>query len=157
MSNIKQAIGASTAITITLASLGSAAARESLVIDNGSNLFLDAMITFKLKTGAGLAADKAIYIWLYASEDGTLYDYNATGADAAIVLLSPHNFKGPFIINTPTDSLTYIAVLTSVAAFFGGVMPKKWGVIVENKTGQALTAVAGDHSVKFSGIYQTVL
>jgi hypothetical protein len=156
MANIKEAIGASTAITITVASLGAASARESLVVDNSALLYLDAMITFKLKTVAGLAADKAIYIWLYASEDGTLYDYNATGADAAITLLSPHNFKGPFVINTPTDSLTYIAVLASVASFFGGVMPKKWGVIVENQTGQALTAVAGDHSVKYSGIYHTV-
>lgn len=157
MANLKQGIGASTALTITVASLANAAARESTIVDNSSNLFLDAMITFKLKVAASLASDKTIYVWLFASEDGTIIDDNATGVDAAITLRSPHNFKGPFIINTPTDSLTYNAILTSVASFFGGVMPKKWGVIVENKTGQALSATPGDHSVKYSGIYETII
>lgn len=123
MANIKTEFGTSTAITITLASLATATARECTVIDNTSNKFLDAMVylAIKLQTGTP-ASDRAIYVWFYGSEDGTNYTDNATGSDAAVTMRSPSNLRGPFVIATPdSGALTYKAVIGSVAAFFGGV------------------------------------
>ncbi len=41
------------ALTITLASLANNGQRESTVIDNSSNKYLDALVSVKVKTGAG--------------------------------------------------------------------------------------------------------
>jgi len=40
----------------------------------------------------------------------------------------------------------------SVAAAFGGSLPPKWDVIVENKTGAALDSTEANHVKKYIGI-----
>jgi hypothetical protein len=63
MATQKQALGASAALTITLNSLASSAtaARESTVVDNGTNLYMDALVTVIAKLAAGSPAnDKAV-------------------------------------------------------------------------------------------------
>lgn len=144
---------ASQAFTLTTDSLANAAARESTAIDNTSNKFLDALIYLAIPVAnTAPGSDKRINIWFYGSEDGTNYDDNATGSDAALTMRSPTNLKGPYIINTPTQNLTYKSVIPSVAEFFGGVLPPKWGIVVENKTGMAFST----GTVKeYRGIYET--
>jgi hypothetical protein len=44
----------------------------------------------------------------------------------------------------------------SVAAAFGGILPAKWGVIIENQSGTTLSATGGDHVVQYQGVYATV-
>ena len=118
---------------------------------------LDALVQLNLKLLTGTpASDKAIYIYAYGSEDGTDYTDNATGTDAAITLRSPTNLRLIGVINTPdVGGLTYKSHPMSVAAAFGGVMPRKWGIVIENKTGLAFSATEGDHTKEFSGIYAT--
>jgi hypothetical protein len=160
MADLKQAFGSSTAITATLASItGAGAARESTVVDNGTNLFLDVMVYVAVKLQAGSpSGDRAIFIWAYASEDGTNYTDNATGSDAAITLRVPTNLRPLGTINTPdSGGLTYKSGPMSLAAAFGGVIPRKWGIVVQNLTGVTFSATEGDHAKSYTGIYyQTV-
>lgn len=160
MANIKIEYGtASQGITCTLASLADNAARECTAIDNTSNKFVDAIVYLAIKLATGTPVnEKAIFVWFYGTEDGTNYGDNASGADAAVTLRSPHNFRGPHVINTPdAGALTYKAIIPSVAAFFGGVLPPKWGFVVENQAGIALDSTEGNHTKEYRGIYQTVV
>ncbi len=156
MASVKEIFGTSTAITITLANLASSATagRESTVIDNSSDLFLDALVYVTVNVGAGsIANDKCAYVFAYGSEDGTNYTDNATGSDAAITLNVPTNLHLVAVISMPTASLTYKAVF-SVAQAFGGVLPRKWGIVVRNYCGLALAAA--NNAASYSGVYATV-
>jgi len=150
--------GTSTAITCTLASLASSATagRSCAAIDNTSDKFVDAMLYIAVKTSASaLANDKACYVYLYGSEDGTNYNGSsaeAEGTNAAVTLDSPTNLKGPYIIACPASSVTYKLVIGSVAAAFGGVMPRKWGFVLQNYTGQNLDSTEGNHTKTYTGI-----
>ena len=157
MADIKVNFGTSTAITCTLASLADAGARECTAVDNSTNKYLDAVLYLAIRLVTGTpASDKAIYVWFYGSEDGTNYTDNATGTDAGVTMRSPSNLRGPFVISTPdTGALTYKGVVGSVAAFFGGTLPRKWGFVIQNKTGLALSATEGDHTKTYTGVYVT--
>lgn len=157
MATTKLSFASSSSITCTLASLASASARESTVIDNGTNLYVDALVylAVKLQTGTP-SADKAVYVYAYGSEDGTNYTDNATGSDAAVTMRSPTNLRLLGVINTPdSGALTYKGVFP-VAVAFGGILPRKWGIVVQNVTGIALDATEGNHTKSYTGLYTTV-
>jgi hypothetical protein len=155
----KVTYGTSTAITCTLASLAGGSARESTALDNTSNLFLDVLVyvACKLQTGTP-GSDKQINVYVYGSEDGTNYTDNATGTDAAITLRSPSNLRVIGVLATPdSGALTYKSNPMSVAAAFGGVMPRKWGIVVENRTALTFSATEGDHAKSYTGITLTTV
>lgn len=158
MATIKQALASSTALTITLASLASSATagRESTVVDNSSNLYFDAQLTVRIKLTSGtIANDQCVHVYLYASEDGSTYTDNNTGADAAITPASPTNLIYLDKIATPAQSTSYTKTFGGIAQTFGGTLPRKWGVVIRNYSGIALTATAGDHAISYSGVYYT--
>lgn len=147
--------GTSTAITITLASLGTSATvgRESTAIDNTTNRFVDALVYVKIKVGDGtIANDKAAYVYAYGSEDGTNYAENITGSDAAYTQLDPTALRLIGVIPLPAKQVTYKSQPMSVAQAFGGRLPRKWGIVVRNYCGIALTGTAGDHAASYTGI-----
>jgi hypothetical protein len=161
MASIKTAYGTNgQAMTCTLASLASAASagREATIIDNRTDLFLDVLVTAKIKLQAGtIANDQAVYVFAYGTvDDGTTLPDAVTGSDAAITINNPTQLILLGAIFTPTQSLTYKSEPFSIARAFGGVMPAKWGVVVRNYSGIALTATGGDHSLLYQGIYSTV-
>lgn len=161
MADLKIKYGTSTGITITLASLGSSAtaARESTAIDNTSDLYDDAMVYVACKLQAGSPAnDKAIYVFAYGSEDGTNYTDNATGSDAAVTMRVPTNLRLIGVISCPdSGALTYKGGPFTVAQAFGGIMPRKWGIVVRNYTGVTFDATEGNHAKSYTGIhYQSV-
>lgn len=141
------AFGTSTALTCTLTGLASSATvgRQSTVVDNTSALAVDALVTVGVSTVASApASDKAVYVYVFGSEDGTNFDMDdaAPGAtDAAYTINAATNLKGPVTISCPTASKTYRKTF-SIAQFFGGVMPRKWGIVVCNQTNNALGATA---------------
>lgn len=141
-------------ITITIASLANNGARESTAIDNTSNKFLDALVSIKVKTGAGSpAVGPVINVYAYGTADGgSNYSDSATGSDAAITLTSPPNVRLIGVINAAAAATTYKAGPFSVAAAFGGVLPDHWGIILENKEGQTLDATGGSHSAVYQGV-----
>lgn len=147
---------ASGALTITLASLASSATagRESTVVDNSTDLFRDVLVTVKVKVDSGsIANDKAVIVYAYGTVDGgSPYTGGATGSDAAYTMDDPTVLVAIGVIPAPTQSKTYIGTFR-VAHAFGGVLPQKWGLMIRNYCGIALTGTAGDHGVTYQGIY----
>jgi len=152
--DIKTKYGTSTAITCTLASLASNGARESTVVSNTTDLFLDALVMVKVKSNAtGTSATGYVNVYAYGSADaGTTYSDTATGTDAAITLTAPPNVRLIGVINVVANATTYKSGPFSVAAAFGGVLPEKWGIIIENKSGAALDATEGSHAKFYQGV-----
>jgi hypothetical protein len=163
MADVKTAYGATAqAFTCTLASLASSATagRESTVIDNTSDEYVDALVMLQAKLQTGTpASDKAIYCYAYGTVDTSTPTYpdKVTGADAAITLDDPTQLK---LLGTifafAAGGLTYKGGPWSVASVFGGVLPQKWGIVVRNFTNITLTATEGDHKKLWQGIYATV-
>lgn len=140
--------------TITFTSLADAAATQSDAIDNSTDLLLDALIQVIATTGAsGTSTLGAINVYVFGTADGgTTYSGGAGASAGAITLSAPPNIPAIGLINANVDSTTYKSPLFSVAHFFGGNMPQKWGIVIENKTGHAL---AGSNcSAFYQGIYQ---
>lgn len=161
MTTGKITYGTSTAITCTLASLASSstAGRSCAAVDNTSDLFDDAMLYIAVKTSSSaLANDFACYVYLYGSEDGTSFNTSsaeAAGTNAAVTFDVPTNLKGPYVIYCPAVSVTYKFVLPSIASAFGGILPRKWGFVLQNYTGQNLDSTEGNHTKSYTGIYYT--
>ena len=147
-------------ITCTLASLASSATagRTCTAIDNTGNLYDDALVTLSIKTGAGAPAnDKAVYAYIYGSQDGTNFDQeesNAPGTDGAYTINSPTIFKGPEVIPVLTAAKVYTRTF-SLAKYWNGVLAAKWGFIVVNFAGQSLDATEGNHIKTYSGVTWT--
>lgn len=150
MATTKALYGTSTAVTITLNGLANGSSRESAALVNTTNLFLDAMLYVAVTLAAGTPAD-GIDVYLAGSEDGTNYDDNVTGADAAITLRSPTNLALIGRIQTATaGGLVWKKTFASVAAAFGGVLPRKWSVVISNQTGLAFAG--SGNAVTYTGI-----
>lgn len=160
MSVDRIAYGTSTAITCTLGGLASSATvgRGCVAVDNTANLFVDCMLTVRVKTSASaLANDFSCYVYLYGSEDGTLYSGDGVtyGTDASVTVAVPSNLKGPYVIACPGTAVQYTLVVGSVASAFGGILPRKWGFVLVNYTGQALDATEGNFQKSYTGITYT--
>lgn len=156
--NINTGYGTSNqTITCGLGTLASAASRQSTVIDSTVNKPLDALVCVKVKSGAsGTAATGYVNVYVYASVDGgTTYTDNASGSDSAITLTVPPNLILLGQINVVANGVTYVGGPWSVAEKFGGSMPAKWGIAVENQSGHALDTTAGNHVCNYQEIFET--
>lgn len=161
MASIKQAFGTATAFTITLNSLASSgtAGRESTVVDNSTDLMLDALVEVRISyPNSAPANDKAIYVFAYGSLDGTNYPEGLTGADAAYTFLGS--------AGALTTALRLIGTIPAnqntdkrygpfpVAPAFGGILPVKWGIACLNYSGQTLAA--SNNAAQYRPVYASV-
>lgn len=149
--------GASTAVTITLASLANGAYRQSAAVDNSTNLYLDAVVTGKIKTGAsGVSATGNVTLYL-AGWDGTEYGNNASGSDASFTPDNVSNLVPLYTIAAIANATTYYFPYISLAAFAGLLwLPQKWALILLNNSGAAFDATGGNHLLEYQGINTTV-
>lgn len=156
MSDIKLAFGAAgQALTITLAELADEGIRASAAVDNGTNLYGEALAMVMVTTGgSGGDAGDVVRVYAYGTVDGgTSYSGEATGTDGA--LTTTDNLVLLDVIKAEAATTTFYSRVISVAQAFGGVLPDEWGIVIENATGAALDADAGDHWVKYQGVYAT--
>ena len=154
MADLKAKYGASTEITITLASLANDGQRQATAVSNATNLFLDALIGGKVKTAAsGVAATGYVDLYLAVSADGgTTYSGDASGTDGAYAGKQTNLiFLGRVAANA--NDTTYEFAGRSVAAACNGAMPQHWTVVVDNQTGAALSATAADSEVHYQGVH----
>ncbi|TAK97789.1 MAG: hypothetical protein EPO08_20715 [Rhodospirillaceae bacterium] len=159
MANIKTAYGTNgQAITCTLASLTNSSVRAGTAIDNTSNLYQDALVQIKVKTGgSGASAQGVVNIYAYATADGgTTYPEANGGSDGGVTLVVPTNLRLIGTLNAVANSITYSSEPMSVALAFGGVLPSNWGIVIENKTGTTLDSTESNHLKVYQGVYQTV-
>lgn len=152
--------GTSTAITCSLASLANSTTvgRQCTVVDNSSNKFDDALLTLAIKTGT-VSTPISLNVYIFGSEDGTTFDSDdaLVGAtDAAYTVNAASNLRGPVVMNCPTSAKVYTKII-SIASFFGGVMPRKWGFVVVNNSGGNLDSTEGNHTKSYTGITETIV
>jgi len=162
MATIKPAYTNSATIVISPASLATSstrvAGRQSDVVDNTSSLFLDCLVTGKVTTGTSPTAGKQIDIWVFASEDGTNYPEGFSTADAARSANSENTrnsalrLAATVIVDSTSDRTYYVAPF-SIAALYGGNMPRKWGLWVVHDTAVNLNATAGNHAWTYTGFH----
>lgn len=143
--------------TITLASLASdtalVAGRAGTGISNVAEDAMDAVLGGFVTTGTTPTASRQIEIWVSGSYDGTTYSGDATGTDANLTPSAKPTMKLAQVIPTDaTSNKKYSFCVGSVAALFGGVMPRLWAVYVVQNTGVALNATAGNHEVKHTPV-----
>lgn len=148
-------------ITITLTSLGAnGGAQESTAVDNSTDLFLDALVQVKTKTGAGtIGSDPYLYLYVLGSDDGSTWPSPATGSNAS-VSVPDNNTKAKLLgaVHMPNASTAYKSNLFSVLQAFGGIaIPKKWSILALNQTGVTLSSTAGDHAVTFQGVQAQIV
>ncbi len=157
MSTVQSKYGTNNQLfTITLTSLANNGQRGSVAIDNTSNLFLDALVFVKIKSGAsGFGSGSYANIYFYGTADGgTTYSDGVSGTDASQTLTSPPNLPPPRVLNMPADATIYDGGPFSVAAAFGGVLPDHWGIVVENKSGGSFDASTA--SAWYQGVEEQV-
>jgi hypothetical protein len=158
MTTEKIAYANSAGLTITLNSLtaSTTAGRQATIVDNSSNLYDDVLVTVIISTSASaIGSSKTVTVYVSGSEDGTNYDQddNAMGAsDAAYTINNPSNLKIGTIMYCPTSSKVYNATF-SLAQLWGGVLPRKWTIVVCNDTNQSL--LSSGNSASYSGITYT--
>lgn len=152
--DLKNKYGSSAqAITITVASLVTNTARQGAAIDNSTNLYQDALVSARIKTGT-TTANTYVQVYVYGTTSGgTRYTGGASGSDAAYTMIA----QSPLIplgrIGVPdTTARTYDAGPWSVAAAFGGSLPDHWGIVVENQSGANLDATGGNHVIEYQGV-----
>ena len=96
-----------------------------------------------------------VNVYVSGSEDGTNFDQDTAvmgASDAGYTIDSPTNLRLAAIINCSTTAKVYNKIF-SVAQLFGGVMPRKWVVVVTNTTGATLSS--SGNSMSYSGIIPT--
>lgn len=151
---LKELLTNNQTVTITLSSLTTGSARQGTVIDNTTNLDLDASLTLKYKTGAaGTSATGYVEVRACGSSDGgTSFTESAGASDAAITLTSPPNAPLVGVFNAVANATTYIGGPFSVAAAFGGNLPGKWAPVCVNQAGGTSDTTAGNFVMTFERV-----
>lgn len=158
-----------TALAITLASLGSSATflsgRESGAVVNTSNLFLDALVSGQITVGTSPTANTQIRVYTYAPIRIVLstvtYPDVMDGTDSAETVTSAGILRSAFRlaavldVDSTTTGRAYPIRPFSVASLYGGVMPTHWGVYVAHNTGVNLHATGANHYIHYMGIEAT--
>jgi hypothetical protein len=151
MTTLKPLYGASAVLTVThLDSLASdtnlLAGWSSAVISNASNLSVTEKITGILTTGTSPTGNTNIFVYLWeALNDTPTYPDAITGSEAQITLTSTNVLNaGAFklvdsILVDSTSNRAY-PFSVDVAQYFGGHMPKNYGVFIVHNTVAALNA-----------------
>lgn len=149
---IKPSYGGAKPVTITnLASLSNGACRQLPALDNSADLFLDVAIEFAFLLAAGVVTAGKVRIWVYGSISGTIYSTNIDGTDKAYTLEPTNDLtQGAERSCDNYSGATIKGFIPSLAGLFNGIMPERWGVIVENASGVAFGATG--HTLNYFGI-----
>lgn len=148
---LKPSYGSAAALTVTgLASLASdtslLAGWSSAVIANGSNLSVSEKITGLLKAGTTPTVSTNIFVYLWAALDDTpTYPDTITGSEGTKTLTSANvrdggAFKLANVITVDATSNRIYPFSVDVASFFGGHMPKNYGVWIVHNTAVTMNA-----------------
>lgn len=151
--------GTRATVTISPASIAAAAFRESTEIDNSSTLAVDGILHGLITTGTAPAAGGTLTVYVAGSDGTSTRVGNLTGTDSTITPAGEETqFEIARIIACDTTSNhAYEFFVGSIAACFGGVMPKKFSIIVKNGTSVALNATGGNHTMFYTPITYTVV
>lgn len=155
--------GTPASITLDLTSLASSAdwtaGRESDVIDNSTNKYVDALVSGSVVVGTTPVINTTIAVFAYAQHDDTpTYQdvFDGTGSAETVtsagVLAGVTKLLGTLKVDSTTTDREYWLAPTSVAQVFGGILPKRWGLFVSHNTGVALKSTLNTGKWKYTGV-----
>lgn len=164
MADIKIAYAASSNLTVTnLNGLPTSstyvAGWESAAIDNTTNKYLDYRITAKIRVAAASLTAAQIRMYLVGPLDDSTWPDVFDGTESTETVTSAQIRDaicrlGAVTETDTTGSRDYYLDCPSVAAVFGGVVPKKFVIFIAHATGQNL-AGSGNNQVTIRGAYLT--
>jgi hypothetical protein len=153
-----------TTITMDLANLASSstwvAGRESSQVDNTTNKYVDAIVSGQISVGTTPTANTNITVFVWGADTSlatTALDV-LDGTDSAETLTNTgirDNLRVGAVLTVyaTTSDIAYLVLPFSIAALFGGVMPKFWGLFVAHNTGVNLRNTAvNTNSLEYVGI-----
>lgn len=151
VSEIKDLIGTSTAMTITLASLGSSTVgvgRQSDIVDNTTARYQLIRVYLKFKQGTSPTGSKSVYVYALRDDNdgGTAHITDGAGtSDAAITVLNAPLIGVGYNKSSPaTGDLVYV----ECDILHPG---KKWGIAVVHDTGVNADSTGGNHWLRYQG------
>ena len=136
------------------------AGRESSQVDNTTNKYVDVLVSGSVSVGTTPTANTSILIYVYGAETSlatTAIDV-LDGTDSAETLTNVgilNALRLGAAINVPaaTTDVQYFVLPFSVAALFGGVVLKFWGLFVAHNTAVNLRSNAiNTNSFEYVGI-----
>lgn len=164
--DVKIAQAASSALTISLASLATSATfvagQESTAVDNTSNKYLDYLLSGKIEVGTTPTINTQILVYVVGIlEDSTWPDvFDGTDSNETVTSAGVRDgfckLAASMFVDATTSNRDYFFGPVSVARLFGDRMPNKFVVFVTHNTGANLNATGGNHSVWITPKYLTV-
>lgn len=166
MASNKIEYGSSAAVTISLSSLASSATwvagRESTLVDNTTNKYLDYLLAGLITVGTTPTINTEIRVSVVGMMDDTLWPDVFDGTDSAETITSAGvgasilKRAATLTVDATTSDRGYPFGPISIAQLFGGVVPKKFVVFVSHNTGVNLNATGGNHTLFVTPVYQSV-
>lgn len=146
---IKELFDASTALTISVASLASSTTgvgRQSTIVDNTSEKYQKIILYVKITVGTTPTANRTIRLYLIRDDNnGTNHRSDGAGAsDAGLTVLNARPI-GSILVPVNTSNVAYYA---EFEIYDPG---PKWGVAIVHDTGVNLHATAGNHWIRYVG------
>lgn len=144
-------------VTITLASLANAAARESTAFDWSTcdDLLLEVTV---MGGASGVSASGVVTVYAYATVDnGTTYTEGATGTDAAFTVPTVTQLFVVGVLFVNANGQVRKGGPWSIGSVFGGTLPAKGGIIVLNESGAALDSTAGNHHAQYQCVSREIV
>lgn len=156
----------SNALTCTLAALPTSASliagRQSSIIDNSSNQFVDLQIMGQVMTGTTpVAGTLALYAFSLIKRAASVNTYPLAGATVLGATDAAATFDAEQLqtiaqiwssANNTTSNRAYPILVRSLAAFFGGTLPMFMGLFFAHSSGVNLHATAANHWLHWQGI-----
>lgn len=147
--------GTSTALTHTAASLATSSTllvgRETSSIDNATSVkALWYKVSVRVTTGTTPTAARQIEVWLADSEDGTNYDGNQTGSDAAITHTAESKASLKYGYIQPTNATSNVTYKFSFDVL---ILPgRKMNLFMTHNTGVNLNSTGGNHAITYTAV-----
>lgn len=163
--NVKIAYAASSAVTITLASLATdanlLAGRESTAIDNSTNKYLDYLLAGQITTGTTPTTSKELRVYVCGIINDTTWPDVLDGTDSAETFTTSNirdsscKIASSMTTTATSDQTSWFAPV-SVSALFGGNPPLKFVVWVVHNSAVNLNATGSNHVISITPIYRTI-
>ena len=154
MTTYSTSYGSNTSITFDVSALAGnstfVAGRESTEVDNTTDVFLDAVVSCNGIAGHASTAPTVgqqirLYVWGSDVSLATTPIDTLDGTDSAETLAHAAVLQALRLVAAPsvtvaTAALTYYLAPFSVGSYFGGVLPKFWGLYLAHDHTGALAA-----------------
>ena len=137
-----------------------AAASSAAYTTDTTKATVDAQFQLTVVTPAFTpTASTGINVYVYGSQDGTTWPgAGATsevlaGTDAAVTLSTfGNNLKPAAFILCHTSAGTFKSEPISIKSLFGGILPKKWAVLITNGLPATISLAASGHAIAVTEI-----